>query len=280
MSEDNKKAPIGDPDSEYVLGPDSQRQPGVPEGKITQYRWEFSRIFPDTVRDYWTYAPAQYDSAKPAALMVFQDGGGFLQTDGVYRVPIVFDNLIHRGELPITVCLFINPGNCPGLPVPKYLPDQPRQIEYDTLSNRYVRFLLEEIIPEVRKKYNLTDDPNLRGIGGASSGGICSWTAAWERPDSFRKVLSIVGSFADIRGGHNYPSLIRKTPRKPIRIFLQSGANDLDWEFGNWPLANQEMAAALKWAGYDCKFLFGNGAHSGKHGGAILPDALRWLWRD
>ena len=271
---------IDDPDSDYVLGKDSQAQPGVPKGRITKYRWEDSRIYPGTVRDYWVYVPAQYDPATPACLMVFQDGEGFLQADGVYRVPIVADNLIYRGELPITICIFINPGSYPGQPVPDYLPDRPRQIEYDTLSDRYARFLLEEIIPEVRKNYNITDDPNLWAIGGASSGAICAWTVAWERPDSFRKVLSIVGSFADIRGGHNYPSLIRKTPRKPIRIFLQSGENDLDWEFGNWPLANQEMAAALKFTGYNYKFVFGTGTHSGKHGGAILPDALRWLWRD
>jgi len=279
MSEDAQTGPVDDPDREYVLGPDSQPQAGVPQGRITHYRWDNSRIYPGTVRDYWVYVPAQYDAAKPACLMVFQDGEGFMQADGQYRVPVVVDNLIHRGDLPVIVCLFINPGSCPGKPVPSYLPEQPRQIEYDTLSDRYVRLLLEEIIPEVRKDRNLTDDPNLWAIGGASSGGICAWTAAWERPDSFRKVLSIVGSFADIRGGHNCPSLIRKTPRKPIRIFLQGGSNDLDWEFGNWPLANQEMAAALKFKGYDYKFVFGKGTHSGKHGGAILPDALRWLWR-
>ena len=281
MSENKPNAPKIDPDSEYVLGPDSQPQAGVPKGRIAKYHWETSRIFPGTARDYWVYVPAQYDPAKPAGLMVFQDGEGFADAGGTYRVPVVFDNLIHRGEMPVTIGLFVNPGVCPGQPVPEYLPERPRQIEYDTLSDRYVRFLLEEIIPEVRKEHRLTDDPNGWGISGASSGGICAWTAAWERPDSFRKVLSIVGSFADIRGGHNCPSLIRKTkPRKPIRIFLQSGANDLDWEFGHWPLANQEMAAALKFAGYDYRFVFGNGSHSGKHGGAILPDALRWLWRD
>ncbi|NQU09394.1 esterase family protein [bacterium] len=269
-----------DPDAAYVLGPDSQLQPGVPRGRVTQHRWETSRTFPGTVRDYWVYVPAQYDPAQPAGLMVFQDGGAFVAAAGTYRVPVVFDNLIHKGEIPLCIGLFVNPGSCPGQPVPEYLPDQPRQIEYDTLSDRYARFLLEEIIPELRKDYVLADDPDRWAIGGASSGAICAWTVAWERPGRFRKVLSIVGSFADIRGGHNYPSLIRKTkPPKPVRIFLQSGANDLDWEFGHWPLANQEMAAALKWAGYDHRFVFGTGTHSGKHGGAILPEALRWLWR-
>lgn len=279
MGEDPRDA-AADPDREYVLGPDSQPQAGVPKGCITKYRWDNSRVYPGTVRDYWVYVPSQYDAAKPACLMVFQDGKAFLQADGSYRVPVVADNLIHRGEMPITICLFISPGSCPGQPVPDHLPDRPRQIEYDTLSDRYVNLLLKEILVEVRRDYNLTDDPDLRAIGGASSGAICAWTVAWERPDYFRKVLSIVGSFADIRGGHNYPSLIRRTPPKPIRVFLQSGAADLDWKFGNWPLANQQMAAALKFAGYDYKFVFGKGGHSGKHGGSILPDALRWLWRD
>ena len=279
MSGNSRRPESADPDREYVLGPDSQPQTGVPTGRITRHVWENSHIYPGTVHDYWVYVPAQYDPANPACLMVFQDGESFLQADGVVRVPVVADNLIHRGEMPITICLFINPGVSPGQPVPDYLPDQPRQIEYDTLSDRYARFLLEEIIPEVQIDYNLTDDPNLWAIGGSSSGAICAWTVAWERPDSFRKVLSFVGSFADIRGGHNYPSLIRKTPRKPIRIFLQSGENDLDWEFGHWPLANQQMAAALEFAGYDYRFVFGQGSHSSKHGGAILPDALRWLWR-
>jgi len=278
---DLPQTPLTDPDVEYVLGPDSFPKSGVPRGRMTAYRWENSRVFPGTVRDYWLYVPAQYDPATPAALMVFQDGGAFIQPDGDYRVPVVFDNLIHAGELPVIVGLFVNPGEYPGRPVPDYLPDRPRQVEYDTLSDAYARLLLEEIIPAVHKEVNITDDPNRRAIGGSSSGAICAWTVAWEHPDAFRKVLSFVGSFEDIRGGHNYPSLIRKTnPRKPIRIFLQSGANDLNWEFGHWPLANRQMAAALEWAGYDYRFVFGNGAHNGKHAGAILPDALRWLWRE
>jgi enterochelin esterase-like enzyme len=148
------------------------------------------------------------------------------------------------------------------------------------LSDQYTRFLLEEILPEVGSKYLLTNDPEGRAICGISSGGICSWTVAWERPDKFRKVLTHVGSFTNIRGGHVYPVLIRKGPSRPIRIFLQDGSHDLDNTFGNWPLANQEMAAALKFAHYDYQFVLGDGAHNGKHGGAILPDSLRWLWRD
>jgi enterochelin esterase-like enzyme len=252
----------------------------VPEGCIKQYQWESPEVYPTLVMDYWVYAPAQYDPASPARLMVFQDGESFMQREGTYRVPVVYDNLIHRGELPVTVCLFINPGFYPGREVPEYLPKRPRQIQYDSLGDRYARLLVEEILPEVRREYNLTDDPNGRGIGGASSGGICAWTVAWERPDQFRKVLSFVGSFENLAGGHNYPWMVRRTPPKPIRMFMQSGANDLNWEWGNWPLANQQMASALEFAGYDYKFVFGEGTHSGKHGGAILPEALRWLWRE
>lgn len=262
---------------DYELGPDSQRQEGVPQGKVTQHHWT-STIFPGTERDYWVYVPAQYDASKPAAVMVFQDGGTYVSETGAFRVPIVFDNLIHKKEMPVTIGIFINPGVIPPAEQGKQ-PQRNRSFEYDSLSDQYARFLLEEILPEVGKSYNLTDDPNERAICGISSGGICAFTVAWERPDAFRKVLSHVGSFTNIRGGHVYPALIRKTEPKPIRVFLQGGSNDLDNGAGNWPLANQQMAAALKFAKYDYQFEFGDGGHNGKHGGAILPDSLRWLWR-
>jgi enterochelin esterase family protein len=273
---------------DYKLGPDSFPQEGVPHGTVIKHTNFHSRIFTNTVRDWWVYVPAQYKAEKPACVMVFQDGGGYVSTNGSYRVPTVFDNLIHKKEMPVTIGIFINPGDRP------YAPNEPprkkkdgtpagatnRSIEYDSLGDLYCRFLLEEIIPVVAKEYNLTTEPEGRAIGGASSGGICSFTVAWERPDQFRKVLSTVGSFTNIRGGHVYPSLIRKTERKPIRVFLQDGSNDLDNEHGNWPLANQQMAAALKFMNYDYKFEYGDGAHNGKHAGAIMPEALRWLWRD
>ncbi|HET6880535.1 MAG TPA: alpha/beta hydrolase-fold protein [Pirellulales bacterium] len=262
----------------YAPGPDSQRQPGVPQGKVTQHFWK-SNVFADTERNYWTYVPAQYSSTEPAALMVFQDGGGYVNETGDFRVPIVFDNLIARQEMPVTIGLFINPGQIPPKE-PNGKPQSNRSFEYDTLSDQYARFLLEEMIPEVAKEYKLADDASARAICGISSGGICAFTVAWERPDAFSKVLSHVGSFTNIRGGHVYPALIRQAEKKPIRVFLQDGSGDLDNKFGNWPLANQEMAAALKFAGYDYQFIYGEGGHSGKHGGAILPDSLRWLWRD
>jgi enterochelin esterase family protein len=231
------------------------------------------------VRDYWVYVPAQYDEKKPAAVMVFQDGGSYQDKKGSFRVPIVFDNLIHKKEMPVTIGIFINPGKAPATEAGKKDRDN-RSFEYDTLSDQYARFLEKEILPEVGKKYNLTKDPDQRAICGISSGGICAFTVAWERPDLFRKVLSHVGSFTNIRGGDVYPGKIRKTEHKPIRVFLQDGSGDLDNQHGNWPLANQQMALALKYAKYDYQFVYGDGGHNGKHGGAILPESLKWLWRD
>jgi enterochelin esterase family protein len=263
----------------YPLGPDSQRQEGVPKGTVTKWSWK-SNVFAGTDRDCWTYVPAQYDKDKPAAVMVFQDGGGYVSETGSYRVPVVFDNLIQKKKMPVTIGIFINPGNFP----PEKEGQKPRSnrsFEYDTLSDQYVRMLVDEILPEVGKTYNLSKDAKDRAIGGASSGGICSFTVAWERPDQFSKVLSHVGSFTNIRGGHDYEARIRKTkPAKPIKVFLQDGSNDLDNEFGNWPLANQQMYASLKYMKYDVKFVFGEGKHSGVHGGAILPESLEWLWSD
>jgi enterochelin esterase family protein len=263
---------------DYKLGPDSERHEGVPQGKVTQAKWT-SQIFPGTVRDYWVYVPAQYDAAHPANVMVFQDGGSYVNEKGQFRVPVVLDNLIHKKELPVIVGIFLNPGTVP--PAEPGKQGRPnRSFEYDTLSDQYARFLEQEILPEVGKTVNLRKDAAGRGIGGISSGGICAFTAAWERPDLFSKVLSHVGSFTNIRGGDVYPGMIRKTEKKPIRVFLQDGSGDLDNLHGNWPLANQQMAAALKFKGYDYQFVFGDGGHNGKHGGAILPESLKWLWRD
>lgn len=263
-------------DEPYILGPDSLPQPGTPQGEVTRYRWESSLIYPETQRDYWLYIPRQYDPAQPASLMVFQDGESYL---GSYvNAPIVFDNLIHHGEMPITIGLFVSPGDKgPGNAI--YGGTDNRSIEYDSLNDHYARFLLEELLPEIGQRYNIVSDPASRAICGISSGGICAFTVAWQRPDAFRKVVSHCGSFANIRGGHNYPSLIRQSNAKPLRVFLQSGAKDLDLIYGNWPIANQDMAAALAYRDYDYQFVFGEGGHTLKHGGAIFPDTLRWLWR-
>ena len=266
----------------YPLGPDSKPQPDVPKGKVTHHIWK-SRVFEGTLRRYSVYVPSQYRDQEPAALMVFQDGHAYLDPQGQFRTTTVFDNLIHKGEMPITIGVFIDPGHKKEELPPKrgWRPTpENRSFEYDSLTDQYSRFLLEEIIPEVSRDYKLSRDPQRRAIGGISSGGICAFTVAWERPDQFRKVLSHVGSFVNIRGGHVYPAMIRKTDRKPIRVFLQGGEKDLDNQHGNWPLANQQMAKSLAWAGYDFRFVFGTEGHNGKHGGAILPDSLRWLWRD
>lgn len=261
----------------YTYGEDSERHENVPTGTVTKHLWK-STIY-NNYREYYVYVPAQYDPNEPAALMVFQDGFTYVKEDGDFRVPIVFDNLIHKGEMPVTIGLFINPGHdSADLPESPYRASN-RSWEYDELSDRYIRFLTEEIIPELAKNYTLTDDPKMRAIGGLSSGAICAFTAAWQRPDYFHKVLSHIGSYTDIRGGHIYPALIRKHAPKDIRIFLQDGSNDLNNRFGNWWLANQQMASSLEYRSYDFKFVTGTGGHDGKHGGAILPESLRWLWR-
>jgi enterochelin esterase-like enzyme len=299
---------------DYTLGADSQRQEGVPQGKVSKHEWKDSKVFPGTTRDYWVYVPAQYDGAKSACVMVFQDGGSYVNDKGQFRVPIVFDNLIHKKEMPVTIAILINPGNDPM----KNPPPQPgeqrpagrsrgptnRSFEYDTLSDAYAKFLIDEILPEVAKTYKLSDKPEDRATCGSSSGGICAFTVAWERPDAFRKVVSHIGSFTAIAyrpardgqpmrpGGDLYPTLIRKNPIKPLRVFLQDGSGDLDNDHGNWFLANQQVLAALNYANakadrakstgprYDVKHAWGDGAHNGKHGGAIFPDTMRWLWRD
>ena len=266
---------------DYPLGPDSQPQ-NVPHGEVRKMPpFETSQVFPGTTRDWWLYVPAQYKADKPACVMVFFDGGGYVKADGSSRVPVVFDNLIAKKEMPVTIGVFISPGNFKAA-VPGGKDRSNRSFEYDSLGDANARFVLDEVIPVVAKDFNLTKDPNGWGIGGASSGAIAAFTVAWERPNNFHKVISWIGSFTNIRGGYVYPALIRQTKDapKPLRVFLQDGSSDLDNLHGNWPLANQDMAAALKFAGYDYKFEFGTGGHSAKHGGAILPDTLRWLWRD
>lgn len=265
--------------TKYALGPDSQQKEGVPQGKVEKFMFASSKVYEGTTRDYWVYVPAQYAAAKSTAVMVFQDGHAYVGEKGQFRVPVVFDNLIAAGEMPPVIGVFVNPGHRGDQKIDSAWQANNRSVEYDTLSDAYARFLLDELLPEVGKTWNLTADPDQRAICGISSGGICAFTAAWERPDAFHKVLSHIGSFTNIRGGHVYPALIRKTERKPLRIFLQDGNHDLDNPHGNWWLSNLEMDAALKFQKYDAQFVGGGGAHNGEHGGAILPESLRWLWR-
>jgi enterochelin esterase family protein len=266
---------------DYKYGPDSEVQKDVPQGEMLKHVVK-SEVFKDTVRDVWIYVPAQYDGKEPACVMVFQDGVRFYaDRKGQFKVPTVLDNLIHKKEIPVTIAIFIDPGSTDLKGGKDGKPDfKNRSFEYDTLSKDYATFLEKEILSEVGKQYKLRQDAKGRAICGISSGGICAFTVAWERPDLFGKVLSHVGSFTNIRGGDRYPGIVRKDKKKDIRVFLQDGSGDLDNQFGNWPLANQQMAAALKFKGYDYRFEYGDGAHNGKHGGAILPESLRWLWRD
>lgn len=266
-------------DEAYKKGPDSTRKPGIPQGAVTKAKWTESKVFPGTVRDYWVYVPKQYDGKEPAALFVAQDGGGFVSEEGSFNAPAVFDNLIHEGAMPVTIGVFVNPGSIPPVEETSKARSN-RSYEYDSLGDLYARFLLEELLPEIGKTHKISEDPRNRVICGNSSGGICAFTVAWERPEAFGKVISHIGSFTNIRGGHVYPALIRKSEKKPIRVFLQDGANDLDNLHGNWPLANQQMAAALKFAGYDFQFVYGEGKHSARHGGAIFPETMRWIFRD
>ena len=257
--------------------------PDIPHGVLTEMPVWKSAVFPDTERRLWVYVPAQVKASPDApAAVIFMNDGEWSR----WYLPNLLDNMIYAGDIPPTVAVLINPG--------RFASQKPtdgagnRSREYDSLSPKYAEFLVPEIIPEVEKTVKLRRDPAGRITMGGSSGGICAFTAAWEKPDQFGKVVSWIGSFVNLQGGengisggHNYPTLVRKSKDKPkpIRVFLQDGANDIDNQFGNWPLANQEMVAALKFSGYDYKFVYGNGNHSDRHFRAVLPDALRWIWQ-
>ena len=258
---------------------DAKASDPPPKGEVTKYSFDKSKIFPGTVRDYWIYVPRQYDPAKPACLYVCQDG---VQ----YKAPQVFDELIHKKEMPVTIGVFVTPGRVKA-PNGQAMDRFNRSYEYDGLGDNYVRFLLEELLPEVETKktadgrpIRLSRDGNDRCIAGASSGAICAFTAAWERPDSFRRVFSAIGTYVGLRGGNVYPTLIRKSEPKPIRVFLQDGSSDLNIYGGDWWMANQEMERALIFAGYEVNHDWGTGGHSGEHATRIFPDAMRWLWKD
>jgi enterochelin esterase-like enzyme/sugar lactone lactonase YvrE len=274
---------------DYTLGPDSQSQPGVPKGVVTKYTLNPGKFYPGTPHEYSVYVPAQYNASRPSPFMIFLDGSGFAGNG--FRVPVVFDNLIAKGELPPMIGIFISPGVLPVLS-PSLSNDTQnrfnRIFEYDNISGRYAQFLSEELIPEVGKKYNLSKDPNDRGIGGSSTGAVGAFVAAWNRPDQFRRVFTFIGTFVDMKGADKFPALIRKTEPKPLRIFMQDGRKDHivpeepwgTFYAGSWPINNQVMYEAFESAGYDVKYLLGDEGHNGKHGSAIMPEVLRWLWRD
>jgi enterochelin esterase family protein len=273
------------PQIRYELGADSLTQDGVPQGRLEGPHLFHSSIIEDTVRKYWVYVPSQYDPQQPACVLVFQDGARATNPNGVLRIQNVLDNLIAKQQIPVTIGIFITPGQR-GDEFPDSIgtgnPNN-RDREYDVLDDVYARFIVDEMLPEVGKKYNLTDDPAGRTIGGSSSGAICAFTVAWHKPEQFRNVVSLIGSYTNIHGGHVYPDLVREADAKPIRIFLQDGINDLRNPQNpdrDWYLQNQKMQVALKEKGYDMAFVLGEGGHSDDHGGAILPLMLRWVWRD
>ncbi len=269
----------------YKLGPDSQKQDGVPVGELVGPLVFKSKVYDGTVRQYWVYVPAQFKAEKAACVLVLQDGQRAVNPKGVIRANVVLDNLIHKKEIPVTIGIFVTPGH-KGAEYPATLgtmnPNN-RSVEYDSLGDSFAKLIVDEMLPEVAKKYTLTKDPNERAIAGFSSGGIAAFTVAWERPEAFRRVYSAIGSFTDLRGGHVYPDMVRKADAKPIRVYLQDGIHDLRSPANlkrDWFLQNQMMAAALREKEYDYKYVLGAGGHADDHGGVLLPDALRWLWRD
>jgi enterochelin esterase-like enzyme len=280
--------------SQYRLGPDSLPQEGVPKGEI---RGPFTlpcNIYPGTQHTYWVYVPAQYDPAVPAALMVYQDGQAFKDENGDLRAQNVMDNLIYRHEIPVMIGVFINPGRTPEQPEPP----EPgggwgdrttnRPAEYNTPDDKYARIVTEELMPALYKDYNISKDPEMHGIGGSSSGAIAAFIVAWERPNDFRKVLSNVGSFVNLRGGYVYPERVLASEKKPIRVFLCDGRNDnrgigrggVYDEKQDWFYQNVRLMKALTQKGYDVNYAWGMNLHGQKFGGAIMPDMMRWLWRD
>ena len=268
--------PSGLPPADYSLGPDSQPQPGVPKGAVTRHVLAPGKFFPGTPHNYQVYVPAQCDPGRPLPFMIFLDGGGYAG-DNV-RVPVVLDNLIAKRDLPPMAAIFIDPGVMPALSEAAQNRYE-RIFEYDSLTPRFANFLVEELIPEVSKLCPLSSDPNERGIAGLSTGGVGAFVAAWNRPDQFRRVITWIGSFGNFRGADRLPGLIRRTEPRPIRVFMQTGRQDLVNYAGSWYLENPRMAAALEFAGNDVKIELGEDGHSNRHGASMLPDTLRWLWR-
>ena len=273
-------------DAGYHPCPEAYPGAAVPQGEVTRHAgWEGARVYPGTTRDLFVYTPAELDRTQAANIIVFNDGVGYLSRRGPVRAGLVLDTLHATKAIAPTIAVFVNSGRPVGSEPSRTsaydAASMQRSLEYDALTPDYGRFLLEDVLPFVESTHGLTitDDPTRRTVCGMSSGGICALTVAWHYPDRFARVMSHCGSYTNIRGGHVFPYLVRSTPRKPIRIFLQSGVNDGATIFGDWPLANQTMAKAFEYAGYDFRFEFGTGGHTLRHGGALFADALRWLWR-
>jgi enterochelin esterase family protein len=281
------------PNSQYRLGPDSLSQDGVPKGEIRGPFHIESKVYPGTQHTYWVYVPAQYDPAVQTALMIYQDGQAFKDENGDIRAQNVMDNLIYRREIPVMIGVFINPGRTPEQVEPSPQTGwgdgtTNRAVEYNSLDNKYAQVIIKELMPVLYKEYNISEDPEMHGIGGSSSGAIAAFTVAWESPDYFRKVLSNVGSFVDLRGGDVYPEKVMASEKKPIRVFLCDGRNDnrgvgKDGVYNqrrDWFHQNVRLMKALTAKGYDVNYTWGMNLHGQKFGGAVMPDMMRWLWRD
>lgn len=280
-------------DAFYKLGPDSLPQPGVPKGRLIGPLHLPSHVFPNYTHTYWIYVPAQYDPKQPAGLMIFQDGAAMIATNGDMRVPNVLDNLIWRREIPVLITVFISPGITPEQPEPTASKwgdgTSLRGEEYNEVTNRYARMIVDELMPVVTSQYNISPDPDLHAIAGSSSGAIAAFGVAWFRPDQFHKVISVVGSFVNLRGGDAYTDLVLANERKPIRMFFCDGVNDHRGKRGtndvydvrrDWHIQNVRLAEAMTRKGYDVNYTWGIGLHGQKQGGAQLPEMMRWLWRD
>jgi enterochelin esterase-like enzyme len=279
-------------DGFYRLAPDALAQDGVPQGEIRGPFTLPSQVYPSTQHTYWVYVPAQYDSAIPASLMIYNDGQAFKAPEGDVRAPVVMDNLIYRREIPVMIGVFINPGRRPDQPEPTPSNwgdrDTNRPTEYNSLDDKYARVIVDELLPVLYKEFNISKDPERHGIGGSSSGAIAAFTVAWQRPDYFRKVLSNVGSFTNLRGGNAYPDIIRNSEKKPLRVFLVDGRNDnrglqadgVYDEPRDWFYQNVRMVRALTEKGYDVNYSWGIQRHGQKMLETVFPEMMRWLWRD
>lgn len=248
---------------------------GVPQGTLSAKLVHRSRIYKGMECNYWIYVPAQYDGRTPAALMVWQDGQNHIRRNGKAKTLNVIDNLIHRGKIPVMITVFVAPGHIGE--------EQIRSREYDRIDDTYARFLRDELLPEVARKYKIRTDAYSRAIAGVSSGAVCAFNVAWRQPDQFSRVLSLIGSYASIagieQGGHLFPFKVRKGEVRNIRVWLQEGEGDLENEHGSWPLMNLQLANSLKFKGYDFHFSWGSGTHNAAHGYSELPVSLTWLWR-
>ena len=283
--------PTPSPNSQYRLGPDSTAQEGVPKGEVRGPFTIPSAVYPGTQHTYWVYVPAQYDAKRPAALMVFQDGHAYLNPQGEMRATNVMDNLIYRREIPVMLGVFVNPGRTPAQPEPddREWGDRTtnRPEEYNRPDDKYARVVVDELLPDLERSFSVSKDPEMRGIGGTSSGAIAAFKTAWERPNAFRKVLSVVGSFVNLRGGDAYPERVLSSKKKPLRVFLCDGRNDNRGTLrgpydprDDWFLQNVRLKDALARKGYDVNYAWGLNTHGGAYGKVVFPEMMRWLWRD